>query len=200
METRVESRDPRSGGGDDTHLGWRRNHGSRDLLRFLQEIEDRAKPLDVALEFVHRCRIRRGGEVHGVGDVVGMHGPVLLAGPRGARIEFSLYIDGDRIDRDAEGRGLDQIAVRQAAAEHAELQLGRAGAEVVACKIRRAVRDDLEIANANAADAAASLDRHGRRQVLGAERAAVDLLDPLLQGTALLHEVVLEIAHAPGPD
>jgi hypothetical protein len=53
--------------------------------------------------------------------------------------------------------GLDEEDMRQAAAEHTHLELGRARTEVVAGEVGAAIANDLKVSDTAAADAAAIL-------------------------------------------
>ncbi|MOA38691.1 hypothetical protein D3C78_1604010 [compost metagenome] len=85
--------------------------------------------------------------------------------------------------------------MRHAGAEHAQLQLGRTRAEVVAREIGRAVADDLVLADAQAAHAAAAFGAHAGLELRGLCGAGRDGGVAGQHGGAFLGEVVVEVAH-----
>ena len=86
----------------------------------------------------------------------------------------------------------------EAGAERAEHQFRRTRPEIVAGEVGRGIGDDLEVADADAADSAAAFGGRPGLQRRRAERAVGDPPAPVEEGFALLGEVVDQRAHG-GP-
>lgn len=161
------------------------------------ETIDRAEALDGRIQGVEFGHVRR--EPDGVGQLVRIDRCGLVAGRSGARVELAVNLDPDIFQGDLLVGGLDQVGMSQAARQRAEQQFGRARPEIVAGEIRRAVADHLEVADADASDAAAPLGMGLRlkSQGAGVPRAGMSL--PAQQGVALLGEIFRESGHGGVP-
>src|SRR5450830_1281722 len=125
-------------------------------LRILQQIQNRARLFDRLEQGLYALLARRRHQMNGVSDVVRINRNVLIPRLAAARVDLARHFHFERIDGHLLMRRLDEEDVRHAGTKHAQLQLGRTRSQVVTGEIRRAVADDLMIANTDTAHAAAS--------------------------------------------
>jgi len=131
-------------------------------LRAAQQVEDRASAVDRIRQRGDVCFARRRRNGDRVAKIVRVDRRQFVAGRPRSGIDFADDLDLDRVDRNVVQGGLYQERMIEAGAQDTELQLRRRRTEVVAGEIGRRVRDDLVIANADPADAAAPLGSHRR--------------------------------------
>ncbi|KEH11158.1 hypothetical protein GY14_00485 [Delftia tsuruhatensis] len=112
-------------------------HFGADVLRIAQQVEDGAGALHGLEQRIDLGAAGRRVDVHGVADLMRPDGRGLVAGPAAARVDDARDLDLQALHRHLSLGRLDQKDVGDAGAQHAQLQLGRAGAEVVAREVGR---------------------------------------------------------------
>jgi len=169
-----------------------------DGLGIAQQVQDGAGLFDRVKQGLQLGVVGAGLHLHLVTDVVGPDGRGFVAGLAGARVDGAAHIHADAVQRHLQQRGLDFEDVGHAGAQHAQLQLGRGGAQVEAGEVVGAVTEDLVLADAQAAHATAAFGGDVGVQVVGLRRALGNALLACQDGGALVGEVVVQ-AHGGTP-
>lgn len=170
-------------------------HLGADGLGVAQQVEDGASSLHSLEQRIDLGAAGRRIDMHGVADIVRPDRCRLVAGLAAARVDDARDLDFEALQRHLALGRLDQKDMGHAGAQHAQLQLGRAWAQVVACEVGWAVADDLVLADAQTAHAAAPLGTHAGLESGGLGRARRNGGAACQHSRAFFGKIFVEMTH-----